>query len=245
MIEESNIPTENVDSHSTQAEFARGLALDATHPHQAPIRNIPEIDTRETVQWKDRVSDTNVNGAGRQKNSDWSNSVLRYVKPYVGKIGWKTQAVCKETLACMRLIADKYPEVQRVIECWDTYPYKQQTRIFSIDKACIEVSSDRDEFAGLVLAAVSKHIQRNAIAIIDQSFERIIQSAVDHAINGGAKGAQERIELIKLLTRPEKTSKPAATKTGPATSVPKGRAAQSLDSQLAELDDIENLGVGE
>lgn len=208
--------------------------------------NIP-AENAERVQWKDRVGESNPNGAGRQKNSDWSNSVLRYIKPYVGKIGWKTQAVCKEVLATMRLIADKYPEVQQVIERWDTYPYKQQTRIFSIDRACSEVGADRDEFAGLVLAAVSKHIQRNAIAIIDQSFERIIQSAVDHAIHGGARGAKERVELIKLLTRPERPTRATAAKVEPVASdsTSDGRAAQSLDSQLAELDDIENLGVGE
>ena len=209
--------------------------------------NIPaEIDP--PVQWKDRVGESNPNGAGRQKNSDWSNSVLRYVKPYVGKIGWKTQSVCKEILACMRLIADRHPEVAKVIECWDTYPYKQQTRIFSIDKACGEVGADRDEFAGLVLAAVSKHIQRNAIAIIDQSFERIIQSAVDHAIHGGKAGAKERVELIRLLTRPERAPKtaPPKTETSPTQPVePEAGQAPSLDRQLAELDDIESIGVGE
>lgn len=206
-------------------------------------QNIP-AENAEPVQWKDRVGESNPNGAGRQKKGDWENSVLKYIKGYTQKIGWKTNNVCKEVVNAMRLMQDRYEPVSQVIAVWDAMPYKHQTRVFSLDKACDTAHVDRDEFAGLVLAAVSKHIQRNAIAIIDQSFERIIQSAVDHAINGGAKGAQERIELIKLLTRPEKPAKPSATKTEPAVgSAPEGRAAQSLDSQLAELDDIENLGV--
>jgi hypothetical protein len=196
----------------------------------------------ETPQWAKRIQD--VTNVGRAKNTEWSDSVLRYIKPYVHKIGWKTQKICRETLACMRLIADKYPEVAQVIERWDTYSYKEQTRIFSIDQACIQVGADRDEFAGLVLAAVGKHIERNAIAIIDQNFEKIIQAAVDHAINGGKYGAKERVELIKLLTRPERAAKPVKTESTPTQPAePEAGQAPSLDRQLAELDEIENIGV--
>lgn len=203
----------------------------------------PRDGEEESPQWADRVQR---NGVGRQKKGDWDNSVLKYIKGYTAKMGWSTQLACKHTVNAMRLMADRYEQVRKVIECWDAYPTKRQGRIFSLDWACDDSGVDRDEFAGLVLAAVSKHIQRNSIAIIDQSFERIIQAAVDHAISGGPKGAQERIELIKLLTREERKPKVAAKAETPSQGeLPaEGRQAQSLDSQLAELDDIESIGVG-
>lgn len=197
--------------------------------------------------WKDRVR--NMDNAGAKKKVNWDSSVLKYVKDVVKEMGWASSTLCREIVGSMRLLTGVYEPVAIVIDKWDSYPEKDQKKVFSIDRAVDETNTDRDEFAGLVLAAVQKHIQRQGAAIIDRNFEKIIQAAVDHAIHGGANGRQERVELLKILDRmaarerqalKQVPSNPRASAKNEA-QTPTG--AKSLDSQMAELDDIENIGV--
>lgn len=209
-------------------------------------QNITQLPA--TPSWKDRIANTSP-GSGRQKKVNWDSSVLKYVKDVVKEMGWASSTLCREIVGSMRLLTGVYEPVAIVIDKWDSYPEKDQKKVFSIDRAVDETDTDRNEFAGLVLAAVQKHIQRQGAAIIDRNWNAIIQAAVDHAIHGGSAGAKERIELIRILDRMaarERQALPVVTKTSrnaqsePETSNEEGKG---LDSQSAELDDIDNLGV--
>lgn len=196
--------------------------------------------------WKDRIANT-APGAGRQKKVNWESSVLKYVKDVVKEMGWANVTLCREIVGSMRLLTGVYEPVAKVIVQWDSYPEKDQKKVFSIDRAVDETNTDRDEFAGLVLAAVQKHIQRQGAAIIDRNWSAIIQAAVDHAIHGGSAGAKERIELIRILDRMAARERQGLP-TPPAKNKPEQPettgAARSLDSQMAELDKIDEIGVG-
>lgn len=198
--------------------------------------------------WKDRIANTSP-GAGRQKKVNWDSSVLKYVKDAAREMGWKSLSLCREVIGSMRLLTGSYEPVALVIAKWDSYPEKDRGKVFSIDRAVDDCDVDRDEFAGLVLAAVQKHIQRQGAAIIDRNFEKIIQAAVDHAIHGGANGRQERVELLKILDRMAARERqalkqvPSSPRASAKNEAQAPTGAKSLDSQMAELDDIENIGV--
>lgn len=207
----------------------------------------PQPDT-EPEKWQDRVAKKSTRG--RAKKVDWDSSVLKYVKDIIKTLGWPNVTVCREVVATMRLLTNRYEQMDMVIQAWDDLPPKDQTRIFSLDKACLLAEVDRDEFASLVLMAIESHIKRSAMAHIDRNYERIIKATVDHAINGGAAGAKERLEMIKILERSQVDALRAKNGQGTAPASRKSRtpepsqsaSAPSLDSELAELESIESTG---
>lgn len=209
-------------------------------------QNVISVDsTPTTPSWKDRISNTSP-GAGRARRVNWDSSVLKYIKDVAKEMGWGSSSLCREVIGSMRLLTGVYEPVAQVIDKWDSYPEKDRGKVFSIDRAVDECGADRDEFAGLVLAAVQKHVQRQGSAIIDRNFEKIIQAAVDHAIHGGAAGRAERVELLKILDRMATRERTAQKQVARAPVLTKSEApttTKSLDSQTADLDAIENIGV--
>ncbi len=231
------------DDESLEFEGANIPTEDYVPPAPEPHRVYGSKDPKMPL-WKDRV-----HNAGRPKTVRWESSVLKYIKDVAKEMGWANVSLCKEIANTLRLLTGNYESVAQVISKWDSYPEKEQKKTFSIDRAVDDCDVDRDEFAGLVLAAVQKHIQRQGAAIIDRNWNAIIQAAVDHAIRGGAAGAKERIELIRILDRMAAREReglsvvPKTTRASKAEESGGNGAGKSLDSQSAELDDIDNLGV--
>lgn len=216
-------------------------------PTVAAMALAPQPDT-EPEKWQDRVAKKS--NRGRAKTVDWDSSVLKYVKDYIRLVKWPNVTVCREITSAMRLLADRYEQMDAVLQAWDALPPREQTRIFSLDKACQQIQMDRDEFATLVLMAVQSHIKRSAMAHIDQNYDRIIKATVDHAINGGAAGAKERLEMIKILERSQVDMQRAKNGQGAAPATRKSRTPEpsqsagtpSLDAELAQMESIDSIG---
>lgn len=195
--------------------------------------------------WKDRVASTN---GGRAPTIKWENSVLKYIRPIIAEVEWKNVLVCREVVSSMRLMADRYEQVQKAIEIWDGFKDKEKGRIFSLDKACDIAHVDRDEIAGLVLSAVKKHVCRmlagTAYALVERNFEKLIQASITFCLTGTKESSAERIRLLKMLESPgymgaEIKPKGEGVRSEASASAP----ARSLDTDMASLDAIENIGV--
>jgi hypothetical protein len=182
--------------------------------------------------WKDRVKTTN---GGRAKNITWESSVLKYIRPFREKAGWKTTRFCKEVVGAMRLMAGRYEQIKRVLEIWDGYSPKTKGQVFSLDKACDEAQVDRDEFAGLALAAVKQHFRMEALSIVELGLKDLVQASVDYSSKDVKEASAERMRHLEkhgIIDKPV----PASTRINvKAASVP-ALPTRSFDSTMEDFD---------
>jgi len=186
--------------------------------------------------WKDRVQKTN---GGRARNITWESSVLKYIRPFREKAGWKTTRFCKEVVGAMRLMAGRYEQIKKVLDIWDGYAQKTKGQVFSLDRACDEAGVDRDEFAGLALAAVKQHFRMTAMSIVDLNIGDLVQASVDYASKDTKESSPERMRHLEKAGIIDKVA-PGGTKVivkqtaNNNPSVP----GRSFDSQMEEFDKV-------
>lgn len=184
--------------------------------------------------WKDRVKSTN---GGRAKNITWESSVLKYIRPFREKAGWKTTRFCKEVVGAMRLMAGRYEQIKRVLEIWDGYSHKTKGQVFSLDKACDEAGVDRDEFAGLALAAVKSHFRLMALSIAELNLDEMVKASVDFASSDKKEASAERMRHLEKhgIIDKQQVASTRINVRAQAASVP-ALPARSFDSQMEDFD---------
>lgn len=180
-----------------------------------------------------------VKNAGRKKGQNkatWESSVLKYIKPFAQKAEWKPTRWCYEVAATMRMMALRYESVKKVLDVWDTYDWKNKGRKFSLDKACDEAKVDRDEFAGLVLAAVKNDFRIKALAIVELNIGDLVQASVDYASKDVKDASPERMRHLEkhgIIDKPT----PASTRINVRASATVPQIpGKSFDAQMTELD---------
>lgn len=186
--------------------------------------------------WKDRVQKTN---GGRAKNITWESSVLKYIRPFREKAGWKTTRFCKEVVSTMRLMAGRYEPIKKVLDVWDSYSQKTKGQVFSLDRACDEAQVDRDEFAGLALAAVKADFRTKALAIVELNIGDLVQASVDYASKDVKDASPERIRHLEKHGIIDKVT-PASTRINVRAnaSAPAALPARSFDSAMEDFDKV-------
>jgi len=185
--------------------------------------------------WKDRVQKTN---GGRAKNITWESSVLKYIRPFREKAGWKTTRFCKEVVGAMRLMAGRYEQIKKVLDIWDGYAQKTKGQVFSLDRACDEAGVDRDEFAGLALAAVKQHFRMTALSIAELNLDEMVKASVQFASSDKKEASAERIRHLEkhgIIDKQQVASTRISVKTN--TNVP-SVPGRSFDSQMEEFDKV-------
>lgn len=182
--------------------------------------------------WKNVVVTTN---GGRAKNTTWESSVLKYIRPYRDKAQWKTTRFCKEVVGSMRMMASRYETVKKVLEIWDGYSIKTKGQVFSLDRACDEAQVDRDEFAGLALAAVKNHFRMMALSTVELNLDTIVQASVDFSKLNTKEASAERIRHLEkhnIINR-QSAAKVVVQQTN---NNPPPQPTRSFDDQMADFD---------
>lgn len=135
--------------------------------------------------------------AGRAKLVTWESSVMKYIRPFAKKAEWKETRWCYEVVGTMRLMANRYDPIKKVIETWDGYDSKQKARKFSLDKACDEAGVDRDEFAGLALAAVKADFRAKAESIVVLELDDVVKASMKFITSGVKESSPERMRHME------------------------------------------------
>lgn len=182
--------------------------------------------------WKDAVATTN---GGRAKLITWESSVMKYIRPFAKKAEWKHTAYAREVVATMRLMANRIDIIKKVIDVWDAYDSKQRGRTFSLDKACDEAGVDRDEFAGLALAAVKKDFRERALSVVELNLGEVVQASVDFSMSKVKEASTERIRHLEkhgIIDKQQAASTRISVKNTNAPVQP----TRSFDDQMADFD---------
>lgn len=184
--------------------------------------------------WKDRVASTN---GGRAKTITWESSVMKYIRPFAKKAEWKNTRYAREVVSAMRLMAGRIEIVKKVLEIWDEFSWKEKGRTFSLDKACDIAEVDRDEFAGLALAAVKADFRTKALSIVELNIGDIVQASVDYSSKGVKEASAERMRHLEkhgIIDKPV----PASTRINVRANAASAPAipARSFDSVMEDFD---------
>lgn len=184
--------------------------------------------------WSERVKSTN---GGRARNITWESSVLKYIRPFREKAEWKTTRFCKEVVGTMRLIAGRYEQIKKVLDIWDGYSHKTKGQVFSLDKACDEAQVDRDEFAGLALAAVKNHFRLMALSTAELNLDKMVEASVAFASSDKKEASAERMRHLEKHGIIDKVAPTRISLKATANSTP-SVPGRSFDSQMEEFDKV-------